>query len=117
MKRTGERSILFEGGAYVSASACVAGKKEGEGPLGDTFDEIISDDLLGTDTWEKAESELFKKAVKMCAEKSGKISRRRPLERRQLATFASRVAKSGSFQIGAGTPIAAVNASISSPSR
>ncbi len=73
MKRAGERSILFENGAYVSASACVAGKKEGEGPLGDTFDEIISDDLLGTDTWEKAESELFKKAVKVCTEKSGKM--------------------------------------------
>ena len=72
MKRAGERSILFEGGAYVSSSACAAGKKEGEGPLGDTFDEIISDDLMGTDTWEKAESELFKKAVKLCAQKGGR---------------------------------------------
>ncbi len=72
MKRSGNRSILFEGGAYVSSSACIAGKKEGEGPLGNTFDEIIEDDLLGTDTWEKAESELFKKTVKTCIEKSGK---------------------------------------------
>lgn len=72
MKRAGERSVLFEGGAFVSASACAAGKKEGEGPLGRTFDEIISDDLLGTDTWEKAESELFKKAVKLCVQKRGK---------------------------------------------
>ncbi len=72
MKRAGERSILFENGAYVSSSACVGGKKEGEGPLGHTFDEIVTDDLLGTDTWEKAESELFKKTVKLCAEKRGK---------------------------------------------
>ena len=36
---TGEQSICFEKPPYLFASASVAGKKEGEGPLG----EIIRD--------------------------------------------------------------------------
>lgn len=70
MKRTGKRTILFEKEAFISSSACIAGKKEGEGPLGNTFDEIMEDDLLGTETWEKAESALTKKTIQKCIEKN-----------------------------------------------
>lgn len=69
MKRVGLRTIEFEGGAYITSSACIAGKKEGEGPLGDTFDEIENDDLAGKETWEKAESEFVKRAVNLCLKK------------------------------------------------
>ena len=34
----------------------MGGKKEGEGPLGDCFDKVCADDLLGQESWEKAES-------------------------------------------------------------
>ncbi len=71
MKRAGERSILFNQEAYIASSACIAGKKESEGPLGDIFDEICMDDLLGTETWEKAESALVKKTIYKCIEKRG----------------------------------------------
>ncbi len=69
MKRNGKRTIIFENEAYISSSACIAGQKEGQGPLGDTFDEIMEDDLLGTETWEKAESALVKKTISKCIEK------------------------------------------------
>ncbi len=72
MIRKGIRSIDFEKSAFISSSACIAGKKEGDGPLGNTFDEIVEDDLLGTDSWEKAESALAKRAVHMCIEKAKK---------------------------------------------
>lgn len=70
MKRAGERTILFDKEVYISSSASIAGKKEGEGPLGHTFDEICMDDLMGTETWEKAESALQKKTIRRCIEKS-----------------------------------------------
>ncbi len=72
MKRAKERTIVFENEAYITEGASIAGQKEGEGPYGDTFDQIIEDDLLGTETWEKAESELLKRTVLRCIEKSGK---------------------------------------------
>lgn len=70
MKRVKERTVDFEDSVYIASSASIAGKKEGKGPIGNTFDEISEDDLLGTDTWEKAESELLKRAVKKCMEKN-----------------------------------------------
>lgn len=72
MKRLGDRTILFEKGVYITHSASVAGKKESEGPLGSTFDEYFEDDLLGENTWEKAESALIKKAITTCIKKAGK---------------------------------------------
>ena len=38
--------------------ANVVGKKEGEGPLADSFDYIAPDDTFGESTWEKSESAL-----------------------------------------------------------
>ncbi|MBQ1257398.1 MAG: stage V sporulation protein AD [Clostridia bacterium] len=70
MNRMGQRTIRFDHEAYISSSACIAGKKEGEGPLASSFDEISTDDLMGTETWEKAESELLKKTIFKCIEKN-----------------------------------------------
>lgn len=75
MKRTGKRSILFDEGVYITSSASCAGIKEGEGPLGNSFDEIIKDDLAGTETWEKAESEFLKRVIRTCLKKAGKDER------------------------------------------
>ena len=44
---TGEQSICFEKPPYLFASASVAGKKEGEGPLGEKIDLICEDPMLG----------------------------------------------------------------------
>ena len=50
------KTLLLEGGAAIVQSAAVAGKKEGEGPLADTFDRIVRDPYAGQKSWEKAES-------------------------------------------------------------
>ena len=34
--------------------AAVVGEKEGEGPLGECFDEVVTDSHFGKDTWEQA---------------------------------------------------------------
>ena len=49
---------------YILSSASVAGMEEKDGPLGDQFDIIDSeDDTFGKDTWEKAESEMQRLAI------------------------------------------------------
>lgn len=66
----GSQSILFKNPPYIISWASVAGNKEGEGPLKDKFDKIETDDYVGQDTWEAAESELINEAVGMAIEKA-----------------------------------------------
>ena len=67
----GKQSIKFASPIYLVNSASVVGKKEGEGPLGELFDAVISDDKDGFNTWEKAESALQRDAVTTLMQKSG----------------------------------------------
>ena len=64
-KIRGKQSILFEHPPYIISYSSVAGKKEGEGPLGKYFDVIEEDPMFGGKTWEEAESKLLKQAVSM----------------------------------------------------
>lgn len=66
----GKQSIKFENPPYILEGASVVGKKEGEGPLGKMFDEVWEDPMIGTESWEKAESMLQNKAVEKLLEKS-----------------------------------------------
>ncbi len=71
MGKTGKASIIFDNPPYIAGAASVVGEKEGEGPLKDYFDEIIKDPFAGKNTWEEAESELQKTAVKRLMHKMG----------------------------------------------
>lgn len=71
MGRQGKSSLKYENPPCVIATGCVAGQKEGEGPLGELFDEIVEDPMAGTETWEEAESELQRRAAQHALEKSG----------------------------------------------
>ena len=67
----GLQSIAFETSPYLISSASVAGKKEGEGPLGKMFDMVETEDLFGENTWEEAESAMQKEACRLALGKSG----------------------------------------------
>lgn len=67
----GKQSIRFQNAPYIIASSSIVGKKEGEGPLGDRFDHVYDDPLLGKNTWEEAESEFMKLAAEKVLEKAG----------------------------------------------
>lgn len=67
----GKQSIRLEKPVYVESWASVVGKKEGEGPLAPFFDEIATDDQLGQDNWEEAESMLQQKAARLAIKKAG----------------------------------------------
>ena len=67
----GKQSIQFDIAPYIMDMASIVGKKEGEGPLGNLFDKIEEDSMLGQKTWEEAESQLQKQAAQMVLDKSG----------------------------------------------
>lgn len=69
-RRTGKRSVTFNHMPCIISEASIAGKKEGEGPLGKCFDSIEEDPTLGKDTWEDAEGELQKRAAQKAIEKA-----------------------------------------------
>ena len=61
----GMQSLKFENAPYLKGWASVAGKKEGEGPLGNLIDQIIEDPYFGQESWELAEGRFMKQAVKL----------------------------------------------------
>lgn len=65
----GIQSIQFEEPPVILSSACVAGKKEGEGPLGKKIDVVEQDEMFGMDNWEEAESAMQKQAAELALEK------------------------------------------------
>lgn len=70
-KRVGNNTLELERKPCITSYASIVGKKEGEGPMGACFDEVINDASFGENTWEKAESELIKKTVALCINKKG----------------------------------------------
>jgi len=67
----GKQSIALPQPVYIRESAAVVGTKEGEGPLGGLFDLVSSDDMMGCDNWEEAESTLQKEALGLALGKAG----------------------------------------------
>lgn len=63
-------TIKFANPPKILYSSSVAGKKEGEGPLGKCFDRVECDDLCGEKTWEKAESRIQKNALEILLKKA-----------------------------------------------
>ncbi len=67
----GKASIHFEEPPFIAGMASVAGKKEGQGPLGHLIDVIEQNDMCGKENWEAAESAMQKKAAQLAIKKSG----------------------------------------------
>ncbi len=67
----GKQSLLFKNPPYIQHTACIAGKKEGDGPMGHLFDEVNEDAMFGMNTWEEAESRLQELTVGKLLKKSG----------------------------------------------
>lgn len=62
---------IIELNSVIEAAASVVGKNEYEGPLGTCFDMHDVSDSFGTDTWEKAESEMQRRAFGLALKKAG----------------------------------------------
>lgn len=69
-KMLGKQSILFDNPPIILSGAAIAGKKEGEGPLGSFFDQIEEDPMFGGKTWEEAESLMMGRAAELAINKA-----------------------------------------------
>lgn len=65
----GKASIKFDEAPYIQSYASVVGKKEGEGPLGAAFDEVVEDPMFGGENWEDAEGRLQAKIAQNAMKK------------------------------------------------
>ncbi|MBU5485507.1 stage V sporulation protein AD [Clostridium sp. MSJ-11] len=63
IKKMGKQTIRIDSKPRIISAFSIVGPKEGEGPLKDYFDVVVNDDLIGEDSFEKAESTLLYKAV------------------------------------------------------
>ncbi len=70
-KRMGRRTVRLEHPPVLSGWAAVVGKKEGEGPLKNGFDQILEDSYFGEQSWEKAESRLLRQSFTLACDKAG----------------------------------------------
>ncbi|MBZ4644683.1 MAG: stage sporulation protein [Petroclostridium sp.] len=62
-KRLGKQTVKLQYPPSIISTASIVGKKEGEGPLKDYFDQILDDGYWGEKTWEKAESKILRETV------------------------------------------------------
>ncbi len=68
-KRLGRQTVALETPVHIVSHAAVGGKKEGEGPLKRYFDHLSQDDSFGEKSWEKAECQMQKLALRIALEK------------------------------------------------
>lgn len=64
-------TFIMENPPTIHSFAAVVGKREGEGPMGQYFDEVEQDGYFGQKTWEKGESELMKRTLSKALQKGG----------------------------------------------
>lgn len=68
-QRISRNTFIMDSPPTIHSFAAIAGKKEGEGPLGKYFDQVYQDTYFGQETWEKAEGELLRLTVLKALEK------------------------------------------------
>lgn len=64
------KNQILKTNAKILCGASVVGHKEHDGPIGDCFDIFDKSDKFGQKTWEKAESEMQKRALTLALTKS-----------------------------------------------
>lgn len=70
-KKIGKQTVTLANPPAIIGHANVVGKKEGDGPLADSFDFVSEDDTFGEKSWEKSESAMQKLALANALNKAG----------------------------------------------
>lgn len=63
LNRVGDSTVVFKNKPRILSTYSIVGKKEGEGPFKDYFDEILNDDLCGQKSYELAEREILEQGI------------------------------------------------------
>ncbi len=72
MGHLGKQTITFKNPPVITCAFSSVGPKETQGPMGKYFDHHCEDELLGQDTWEKAEAQLIKVTIQGLLERARK---------------------------------------------
>lgn len=67
----GSQSWEFKKRPVIAGTATIVGPDEGSGPLGNEFDIVHGDAMVGEDSWEKAEKKMLEEASKLAIENAG----------------------------------------------
>ena len=73
MGHVGKQSFIYDFPPLIAAHVSIAGPKEGDGPLGQGFDTVFEDDLLGQKSWEMAESERLRRCATDAVREAGMV--------------------------------------------
>lgn len=73
MGHLGKQTITFHEPPVILQAYATAGPREVKGPMGKYFDHPLKDELLGEDTWEKAEAKMIKLTIQGLLNKSRHI--------------------------------------------
>ena len=68
--RVGGHTVVFQHRPRILTSAAVVGPKEGRGPLGALFDQVLDDPLYGQQSYEQAEHVMFQEACERALQKA-----------------------------------------------
>ncbi|HZK54476.1 MAG TPA: stage V sporulation protein AD [Desulfosporosinus sp.] len=71
LKRRGNQTVVFANPPVILSAYSVVGPKEGEGPLGKTFNKIRKDQIGAEKTWEVAESKMLQEAMQGAIDQAG----------------------------------------------
>lgn len=77
-KRVGMQTVKIESKPRIISTYSIVGPKEGKGPLNEYFDSVLNDDLIGEESFEKAESNMqyiaISEAIKKASLKESDIN-------------------------------------------
>lgn len=73
LKKNGLQTVWFQNPPVIISTASIVGSREGEGPLGKTFDKVVQDSYYGESTWEKAEQRMMLDAMKKALQKANLV--------------------------------------------
>ena len=68
-KHIGKQTMVFSSPVSVLETAVTVGTKEGAGPLGKYFDQILKDNMAGQKSWEAAEIAIVKQNLQLLMKK------------------------------------------------
>lgn len=71
LKRVGLQTVKLENKPRIISTYSIVGSREGDGPLKEYFDKILTDDCNGCESFEKAESSLMMTAIEGVLKNSG----------------------------------------------
>ena len=69
MRKLGQQTVQFDNLPQIISSASIVGNKEFEGPLGEYFDQVITDPRHGQSSWELAQIKMTEDVVNRALEK------------------------------------------------